>query len=96
MEVIRLDFREYLIYILIFGFILGALLGLIPFLLGRRRGQARFGFYSLLASALVGTAAPVLSIVLVGITSWVIIQRGKAKPASVPETESTADVSPDE
>lgn len=94
MEAIRLDFREYLIYVLIFGFIVGLLLGLIPFFLGRRKNQPRLGFYSLLASALVGTVAPILSVVVVGITSWVIIQKGsKAKSAALPKNDSASDVS---
>ncbi len=74
MNEIELTYRELYLYVIIGGAIVGALLGLIPLILGRRRNKARLGLYGLLASIVAGAIAPLLAIVVVAIFSWLIVK----------------------
>lgn len=75
MNEIELTYREFYIYVIIGGAIVGALLGLIPLLLGRRRNKGRLGMYGFIASIVAGAIAPLLAIVVVAIFSWVIVKQ---------------------
>jgi len=77
MNDIELTYREFYLYVIIGGAILGALFGLIPLILGRRRNKARLGLYGFLASIVAGAIAPLFAIVVVAIFSWII---AKSKP----------------
>ena len=74
MNDIELTYREFYLYVIIGGAILGALFGLIPMILGRRRNKSRLGMYGFLFSILAGGLAPLLSIIVVAIFSWMIIK----------------------
>lgn len=91
MEPININYRDFLIYLMIFGIVIGALFGLIPLILGRRRNQARLGLYGFLASTVAGAVAPILSIVVVAIFSWVIVQKRKSESASTPPGDNESD-----
>jgi len=79
MNDIEFTYREFYLYVIIGGAILGALLGLIPLLLGRRRNKGRLGLYGFIASIIAGAIAPLLSIVVVAIFAWVIVKGGPAE-----------------
>lgn len=74
MNDIELTYREFYLYVIIGGAIVGALFGLIPLILGRRRNKARLGMYGFLASIVAGGIAPLLAIVVVAIFSWMIVK----------------------
>ncbi|MEO8041687.1 MAG: hypothetical protein ABI646_03655 [Acidobacteriota bacterium] len=74
MNDIELTYREFYLYVIIGGAILGALFGLIPLILGRRRNKARLGMYGFLASIVAGAIAPLLAIVVTAIFSWMIVK----------------------
>ena len=74
MNDIALTYRELYIYVIIGGAILGALFGLIPLILGRRRNKARLGMYGFLASIVTGALAPLFAIIVVAIFSWMIVK----------------------
>ena len=74
MEDIVLTYREFYVYVLIGGALLGALFGIIPLVLGRRRDKRRLGFYGFLASIAVGAIAPLLAIIVTAIFSWLIVR----------------------
>ena len=74
MEDIELTYREFYLYVIIAGAILGALLGIIPLVLGRRRNKRRLGFYGFLASVVGGAIAPLLAVVVTAIFSWLIVK----------------------
>ena len=76
MDDIALTYREFYLYVVIGGAILGALFGIIPLVLGRRRDKRRLGFYGFLASIIGGAIAPLLAILITAIFSWLIV-RGK-------------------
>lgn len=76
---IEMKIRDFYVYVVIGGAILGALLGLVPLLLGRRRNRARLGLYGFIASIVGGALAPLLGLIVAGIFSWLVIRE---KPAA--------------
>jgi MFS family permease len=74
MNDIELTYREFYLYVIIGGAILGALFGLIPLILGRRRNKSRLGMYGFLASIVAGAIAPLLAIVVTAIFAWMIVK----------------------
>ncbi len=88
MQDIELTFREFYVYAIIGGAILGALLGLIPLILGRRRNRGRLGFYGLAASTVGGAISPLLSIVAVAIFTWLVVRAKPVGADSHPEANS--------
>ena len=93
MNDIHLTSREFYIYVIIGGALLGALFGLIPLILGRRRNKARLGMYGFLASIAAGAFAPVVAVVVVGVFSWVIVQsaRESGNASDQPDRPGSAD-----
>ena len=87
MSDIQMTFRELWVYIIILGAMLGALLGLVPLLLGRKRGKARLGLYGFIASIVGGAIAPLLALIVSGIFSWLVIRE---KPAAGGTSSSDA------
>lgn len=75
MNDIELTYREFYLYVIIGGAILGALFGLIPLILGRKKNKSRLGVYGFLASIVAGAFAPLLAIIVTAIFSWMIIKR---------------------
>ena len=85
MNDIQMTFREFYIYVIIGGAIFGALLGLIPLILGRRRNKRRLGFYGFLGSIVAGALAPLLAIVVTAIFSWLIVKDKQVETEPSPE-----------
>lgn len=92
MNDIELTYREFYLYVIIGGAILGALFGLIPLILGRKRNKARLGLYGFLASIIAGALAPLLAIIVTAIFSWMIVKgkSPKTNGAIGPDTSSSA------
>lgn len=84
MNDIELTYREFYLYVIIGGAILGALLGLIPLILGRRKNKPRLGLYGFLVSIVAGALAPLFALVVAGIFSWLIV---KDRPVSTNGTD---------
>jgi MFS family permease len=95
MNDIELTYREFYLYVMIVGAIVGALFGLIPLILGRKRGKARLGLYGFLASIVSGALAPLLAIIVTGIFSWLIVRdkRVQADTAAQNRPDGTSDPS---
>jgi MFS family permease len=91
MDDIALTYRELYLYVVIGGAILGALLGIIPLVLGRRRDKRRLGFYGFLASIVGGAIAPLLAILITAIFSWLIV-RGKPAGSDPKATPGSQDL----
>jgi MFS family permease len=79
MSDIQMTIRELYVYIIIGGAILGALFGLVPLMLGRKRNRARLGLYGFIASIVGGAIGPLLGLIVAGIFSWLVLRE---KPAS--------------
>ncbi len=71
--------RELLLYLMVIGIVIGALLGLIPFLLGRRRGQATLGIYGLLACTVTGAVTPIIALIAAAVFVWIIVKKKKTE-----------------
>lgn len=88
MNDIALTYREFYLYVIIGGALVGAVLGMIPLILARRRGRPTLGWYGLASSVVAGAFAPLLSLIVVAIFSWLIVRR-------TPEETGTAGDAPD-
>ena len=75
MNDIELTIREFYLYVIIGGAILGALLGIIPLMLGRRRNKSRLGWYGFIATIVGGAIAPLLAVIVAAIFSWIIVKK---------------------
>ena len=76
MDEIQLSVRQFYILALIIGAVLGALFGLFPLILGRKRNKGRLGLYGFVVSTVLGAATPILSIIAVAIFVWLIVKKG--------------------
>ena len=74
MNDILLSYREFYIYVMIAGAILGALFGLVPLIIGRRKNRKRLGAYGFIASIVGGAIAPLLGLIVAGIFFWLVVR----------------------
>ena len=81
MNDIEMTLSEFSLYVIIGGAILGALVGLVPLILGRRKNRARLGFYGFLASIVTGALTGFFAIITAAIFSW-IIAKGNSAPTN--------------
>ena len=79
MSEMQLTYQQFYIYIVIGGAILGALFGLIPLLVGRKRGRARLGVYGFIASIVGGAIAALLGLIVAGIFLWLVVRETPAQ-----------------
>lgn len=75
---------QFYLYVLLVQLIVGALFGLIPLILGRKRNKRSLGNYGFLTTLLAGALSPLGAIVAVGIFVWMIMKE-PAKPEPVNE-----------
>lgn len=77
MSEFELTYREYYLYFVVGAAVFGALIGVVPLLLGARRGKGRLGWIALISSAIAGAVlGPILSLIVVAIFSVVILRGG--------------------
>ncbi len=95
MNDIELTYREFYLYVIIGGAILGALFGLVPLILGRRRNKARLGMYGFLASIVAGALAPLFGIVVAAIFTWVVARDKPVQTSGADGTTDGATANPD-
>ena len=88
MNDILLSYRELYIYVMIAGAFLGALFGLVPLIIGRRKNRKRLGVYGFIASIVGGAIAPLLGLIVAGIFFWLVIRE---KPSSNDSHSDTKD-----
>jgi len=77
MQQVQQFWIEYWYYFLAALFLIGLVLGLIPFFIGRRRGQPTLGLAALIVTAIVGTPSVVFSLLSCVIFTVIILLRGK-------------------
>jgi uncharacterized transporter YbjL len=68
-------FRQYWMYILAANFVLGVIFGLIPFFMGRRRGQATLGTAGLIVTPIVGVPSLLLGLLSAAVFTIIIMVR---------------------
>lgn len=96
MAQINLSYTEAITYIALIGLVVGFLLGLIPLILGIKKGKRNYGYYGIAASALLGLISPLLSVATVIVFVWLILKKPNStevavvdeKPVDVPTDNS--------
>lgn len=83
MEPIHITYTQFFIYLAIAGAVFGLLIGLIPFFLGRRRGERKYGTYGLISSFIGGAISPLLAIIAVIVFTILILRKGTDGSGSV-------------
>jgi membrane protein DedA with SNARE-associated domain len=80
----QLTYTQFYLYVLLGQLVVGILLGLIPFFLGRKRGRPSLGNWGLLVTIIAGAVSPLGAIIAVAIYVWLIVK----KPSPASETTS--------
>ena len=75
---------QFYLYLFLGQVVIGIVLGLIPFFLGRKRGKAGLGNWGLLVTIIAGAVSPLGAIISVAIYIWLILK----KPAAGEDTDS--------
>ena len=91
---IRLTQTEFIIYGILIGVVLGFLLGLIPLFLGIKKNNRKYGIWGLVISTFTGAITVIISFVVVGIFSWLILKNAK-QASSVESVESSQSLDSD-
>jgi hypothetical protein len=92
METINLTSTQAIIYLAIFGAVVGLILGGIALIIARKRGKAGLGFGALITCVLLGAATPVLAIIAFVVFLIFILKRPKQvvvneEPIEVPVSD---------
>ena len=82
MQQVQQFWIQYWYYFLAGLFLIGLILGLIPFFIGRRKGQPTLGLIALIVTAIVGTPSLLFSLLSCAIFTVMILMRAK-KPGEV-------------
>jgi hypothetical protein len=81
----ELTYTQFYLYLVIGQVIIGIILGLIPFFLGRKRGKASLGNWGLLVTIIAGAISPLGAIISVAIYIWLILKKPTAGEDTVSE-----------
>ncbi|CAN5180129.1 hypothetical protein BH20ACI1_BH20ACI1_03870 [soil metagenome] len=92
MAQINLSYTEAIMYVALIGLVFGFLLGLIPLILGIKKGKRSYGYYGIAASALLGLVSPILSVITVVVFVWLILRKPESTEVVVSD-EKPVDVS---
>jgi MFS family permease len=93
MEQIKLTYTEAILYLALFGIVIGILLGLIPLILGIRKKKRQYGIFGFIASIIGGAISPILAAIVVAIFTWLILRKPTVKePGDVVINENPVDV----
>ena len=102
MDVVSAFSREQLMYIGLIGCGIGLVLGLIPLIIGIRKGRSKLGAVALLLSTILGGFGLVfyggilLSIAVVVIFSWLVMRKrpssGTENPSDISDSSSSSSV----
>jgi hypothetical protein len=71
----ELTYTQFYLYIFLGQIIVGIILGLVPFFLGRKRGKASLGNWGLLVTIIAGAISPIAALISVGIYTWLIVKK---------------------
>jgi hypothetical protein len=79
----RITQTEFIIYLAIAGAIIGLLLGLGLLLLGYKKDKTKLGVIGLLSSFVGGPISPIISMVVFGVFTWLILKKPTAEGSNV-------------
>ena len=84
----EMTYSQFYLYVFLGQIALGLLLGLIPLILGKKRGKSRAGLVGFLATLLASALSPLAGLIALGISIWMIVKKAPAE-------STNDDVNPD-
>lgn len=85
---VRVFYEQYFYYILAAGIVIGFIFGLIPLLIGRRRGKKALGLTGLVTATVLGAFSPLLAIIVALVFAF-LVARGSKPPQAVQAEDHT-------
>jgi len=85
---IRNFYEQYFFYILGAQLLIGFIFGLVPLIIGRRRGKMALGLIGLVAATVLGAFSPLLAI-LVALVFTFLVSRGSKTPQALQAEDRT-------
>ena len=88
--------KQNLGYVLLIGFGLGLILGLVPFVIAIKKGKLRLGLIAIVCTIVAGLVAVmsigiILPLVVAGIFVWIILRKGKAHQSDPAPSDTVSD-----
>jgi hypothetical protein len=71
----ELTYTQFYLYMFLGQIVVGVLLGLIPFFVGRSRGEARLGKYGFIATLVGSALSPLIGLIALGVSLWMITKK---------------------
>jgi hypothetical protein len=71
----ELTYSQFYLYVFIGQLILGVLFGLIPLILGKRRGKKRLGLNGFIATVAASALSPLIGLIVLGVFIWLIVSK---------------------
>ena len=71
----QMPITQFYLYVFLGQLVIGILLGLIPFFMGRKRGKPGLGNWGLLVTIIAGAVSPLGAIIAVAIYAWLIVKK---------------------
>jgi membrane protein DedA with SNARE-associated domain len=71
----QMPIMRFYLYVFLGQLVIGVLLGLIPFFLGRKRGKQSLGNWGLLVTIIAGALSPLGALIAVAVYVWLIVKR---------------------
>lgn len=76
----ELTYTQFYLYLFLGQIVLGIVLGLIPFFVGKSRGETRLGKYGFIATLVACALSPLLGLIAMGVSLWMIMKRKPGTP----------------
>jgi hypothetical protein len=71
----QMPITQFYLYLFLAQLVVGFLLGLIPFFLGRKRGKQSLGTWGLLVTIIAGAISPLGALISIAIFVWLIVKK---------------------
>ena len=71
----QLTYTQFYLYVFLIQLVVGIVLGLIPFFLGRKRGKPGLGNWGLLVTIIAGAVSPLGAIIALVVFIWLILKK---------------------
>ncbi len=78
-EQLREFYNNYFYYIILGGVVFGLIVGIVPLVLGIKKGNRNLGLIAIISVAILGALSPLLCLIVAIVFSVIIVVRSKNK-----------------